>query len=250
MYHMAAYYADLAISATNVALPAVPDTILRIGGQNGFVPQDPFMLLAAIAVGPTISNPRLTAPILSQFNPLQILPYTAGTAVSNGQLVSRFRRRPFTFRALEEITATASNTSGAATSATALVVALSLGVDPIPAGNQLTVGFTSTTAVTAFGWSQLTYSLNQSLPAGQYAMIASELTSATAIAHRWVFSGQNYWPGMPSNTAYSNPPFSGVEDLELGLMGTFMNTSEPSLQAFCGAADASHTGYMRLIKVA
>lgn len=248
MFHMAAYTGSLAAAAVNAQVAAAPDTILRIGGSGGFVPQDSFMLLAAAAVGTGITNPRLTAPILAQFNPLQILPIISADSIANGLLVARFKRRPFQFRALEEITATASN-PGAAAAQASIIVQLATSVDPIPGGSQLTVGFSSTTTVTAFGWTQISYALNQALPAGQYAMIASELQSATGIAHRWIFSGQTYWPGMFSTTAFTNQPWAGVEDLEMGLMGTFMNTSLPSCQVFAGAADAAHNGYMRIIKV-
>lgn len=249
MYHCCAYTANLAISAANAPVAAAPDTILRIGGSGGFVPNDSLMLLAAYVAGATATNPQLHAPILAQFNPLQLIPIPGSAAVSNGLLAARFKRRPFQFRALEEITATAGNSSTTAADQVSIICMLSQGVDPIPAGNQLTVGFTSTTTVTAFGWTVLSYALNQALPAGQYAMIASELQSATGIAHRWIFANQFYWPGMLSTTSYGNQQFEAVNDLELGLMGVFMNTSLPTLQAFAGAADAAHTGYMRLIKV-
>lgn len=247
-WHTAAYSSSVALTSTNQKVNAVPDSILRIGGSNGFVPNDPLMLIAASAGGVGMANPKLTAPILAQFNPLQIFPFQTAAAISSGLNVARYPFRPFQFRALEEITAFSDNSNAGAQQET-ITVHLSNGIDAIPPGVLLTVGFTSTTTAVGFAWTAATYTFNQPLPAGQYAMVASILASTTAIAHRWTFFGQFYRPGMPSTTALSNPIFTPVADLSMGTMGSFMNTSPPNLEVLAGAADASHAGFMYLIKV-
>lgn len=249
MWHTCAYSSSIALTSTNQPLLAAPDNVFKIGSQNGFVLQEDMMLLQAYAGGVGLANPFLKSPKLNQFNPLAVLPYNSQAAVNDGEIQALWPYRPFTFRNQEEVTAVCDNGNAAAQQET-IIASFSNGVDPVPVGEELFVKFTSSTAAVAFAWTLLSITLTQTLPEGIYAMIASELQSTTALAHRWTFWGQFYRPGFLSTTSFSNRQSSAVRSLQLGLAGRFSNVTLPNVETFCGAADASHTGFMRVIKVA
>lgn len=248
MYHSAAYQVNQTLSSTNSAVPAIADNVFKIGSQNGFVLQEDMMLIAAYAGGVGLANPKLRSPKLNQFNPLLITPYLLTEGVTNGHQQALWPYRPFTFRNQEEVTAFSDNTNGAAQQQV-VVCDFSNGIDAIPPGEELFLAATATTTAIVNGWTLLTYALTQALPEGIYAMIASEVQSATAIYHRWTFWNQFYRPGHLSTEAFSNQQAYPVQTLQKGLMGQFSNVALPNLEVLCSAADASHNIIARCIKV-
>jgi hypothetical protein len=248
MWHTAAYSASVAFGSSNVVLPAAPDSILRVGQQSGFVLQQPMALLAAWAAFTNGTGARLFAPKLAQFGYLQVLPVPPAGAEASGLLVAGWPYRPFTFRSQEEVVAHV-DTGGTAAAVESLLVSFSTGVDPIPPGEELTIQFTSTSTSVANTWTQIPYTFSGTLPEGKYALLASELFSAGAVAHRWTFWGQFYRPGFPSLLAATDPQWPGVRDYRMGLAGQFSNVTPPNLEVFTNAAASSFTGIMRVIKV-
>lgn len=248
MFHTCAFTGNIALNSTKQAVNALADSIMRIGGSNGFVPQDDMMLVAAAQFGLSAANAKLFSPKLSQFNPFQITPLSAVASPTDGEIAAFYRYRPFIFRAQEEITAQIDNGNAAAQQET-IILWLSTRPEQIPAGERMTVVATSITVATAFAWSTVAYTLNQALPQGTYLMIGSRCFSATGLAHRWTFWNQFYRPGMLSLAAQTNRPFDALRDLYLGAMGSFQNTTLPVCEVLCGAADASHTIIMDVIKV-
>jgi hypothetical protein len=248
MWHSAAYQGSIALTSTAQAVNAVNDSVFKIGSQNGFVLQEDMMLLSAYAGGVGIANPSLKSPKLNQFSPLYIGPQSLTETIADGLLHAVWPYRPFTFRNQEEVTAVSDNTNAGAQNQV-IIANFSNGIDAIPPGEELFVKFTSTTTASANLWTLLTITLSQALPEGVYAMIASELFSTTGVYHRWTFWGQFYRPGFPSVNLASGRQFPPVYTLQQGKMGLFSNVTLPNIEAFCSAADASFTGYMRCIKV-
>lgn len=249
MFHLAAYQGSAAASTNDNAINGVSDSILKIGASNGFVLQEDMMLLAMYAGGVQLDKPRLKSPKLNQFNPLVPSVFLATEAISSGLNVARFPFRPFVFRNQEEVVALSNNTGAGAQQHT-IAAWFSNGIEPIPPGEILTIRGTSTTTATAHAWTQLTYTLDQTLPEGVYALLSSALQSTNAILHRWTFWGQFYRPGFPSTTAFTNQQFIGHDDYYLGLAGRFSNVTLPNIEVFASAGDTSHTFIARVVKVA
>lgn len=249
MYHTCAFGGSIALTSTKQPLNALADNVFKIGSSNGFVLQEDMMLLAANARGVGMANVKLLSPKLAQFNPLLITPFDVTLAATNPDIAALYPYRPFTFRNQEEVTAQTDNTNAGAQQQV-LVAHFSNGIEQVPSGEQIVISGTSTTTAVANAWTLLTYTLDQTLPEGVYAMLASEVQSANAIAHRWTFWGQFYRPGMVSTTAYSNRQWEPVRWLTFGLMGRFSNVTLPNLEVLASVADAAHTFRARVIKVA
>jgi len=251
MWHTAAYSATAAVATANQVLPAAPDSILRVGQQSGFVLQQPMALLAAWAAFTNGTGARLFSPKLAQFGYLQVIPVPTAGAEASGLLIAGWPYRPFTFRSQEEVVAHV-DTGGSSTTTAgqeSLIVSFSTGVDPIPPGEELTIEFTSSASANPGAWTQIPYTFSGTLPEGKYALLASELFSTGAVAHRWTFWGQFYRPGFPSMSATTDPQWPGVRDYRMGLAGQFSNVTPPNLEVFTIAAASSFTGIMRVIKV-
>lgn len=249
MWHTCAYSASITNGSTNAAVAAVADNVFKIGASNGFVLQEDMMLLLAEVAPNNATAARLQSPKLAQFGYLQLEPLQAGAKTANGLLLASWPFRPFTFRNQEEVVAYV-DTGGAASAVETIVASFSNGIDQIPTGEELTIKFTSTTAAVSGAWTLLTITLSQTLPEGRYAMIGSTLQSTNGLYHRWTFWNQFYRPGMPSTTAYTAQQWPGERDYRMGLMGQFSNVTLPNIEALVIGTDSSHTGFMKVLKVA
>ena len=248
MWHTSAYSASVTNGLTDTALNALNDNVFRIGAANGFVMQGDVAPLFALVAPVNGTAARLKSPKFSPFGPIEIIPLQAAARTGDGTLIAVWPFRPPRFRAQEEVTA-AVDTGGAAPGQETLVVSWGMSIDPIPAGEELTLKLTSTTAATANAWSQLTLVQATTIPQGMYAIVGSEHISANAIAHRFTFWNQYPRPGFPSTTSRSNRQWPGIRDYRMGLAGTFQNVTLPNLEVLCSAADASHTLFWRAIKI-
>jgi hypothetical protein len=249
MWHTCAYLQSQTGPLAAATNDALSDNVFRIGPSNGFVLQEDMMLLMALVAPNNTTSAQLTSPKFAQFGPIILDPLQAAEKTADGSLIATWPYRPPTFRNQEEVVCQV--TVGGTTAANECVVcSFSNGVDQIPAGEELTIGFTSSTAVTAQKWSILAFAFTQTLPEGRYALLASELFSSNGIAHRWTFWGQFYRPGFPSVIANTDRQWPGIRDYRMGLAGQFSNVTPPNLEALCSGADSSFTGNIRCIKVA
>jgi hypothetical protein len=249
VYHTCAFTGSITLGTTKQAINALADNVFKIGASNGFVLQEDMMLLGAKYSGVGAANGKLTSPKLNQFQALFLTPLDVTLASTNPHLQALWPYRPFTFRNQEEVLALGDNTDAGNQQQT-VVAHFSNGIEQIPSGEILTITGTSTTAAVANSWTLLSFTLDQALPEGVYAMVASECQSTTAIAHRLTFWGQFYRPGHISTTAFTNQQGEPIRWLTFGLMGRFSNVTLPNMEVLCRTTDASHTFRWRCIKVA
>jgi hypothetical protein len=227
-------------------IPALQDDIITIQ-NNHWIPQVKMNLFADLVISPTITEAQLISPTKRQINPVDIRGLNQAALSVNNPFVFYLPQGGMTLTPFEELQFLATITPGT----TERVFGIHFAGDvqtPWPAGDVYPVKFTSATATVANVWTTIPYGVTNVLPSGVYTMVLSELSSATAVAHRWIFSGQYLRPGMPSapNTFSRLPDV--IQQGWLGTMGAFRSTDLPRLQVLCTAADAAHTGFAWLIR--
>lgn len=250
MWHTVAFSGSIPNGKTDANLPGVIENALIIGSQNGFRLLESMFLMTAWSLPTNGTGFRLTSPKFAQFSKIEVLPVGPGKSENSGLLVASWPYRAPAFRPQEEVVASC-DTGGTAAGVESLFASLATKIDPIPNGEELTLKWTATGPAVAGTWTNLgTPTFGVVLPEGAYAVIASQLQSASGQAHRWIFSGQFYRPGFPSITAFTDPVWPGQMDFRQGMAGTFSNVTLPQCEVMCSSADSAFTGVMRVIKVA
>lgn len=246
MWHIGAYSGTPA-GTTAVQVNALSDGILRIGPTNGFtIPQDMALLFAWVGCS-TMQRAYFSSPKLLQVNPLYVRPTNLGLQPLLNPNVAWWGPNYPMLRGQEDVLLF--GTEGTGGNAMLGLLAVSPQIEPVPNGEIYTVYATSTTAAVATTWTQVSYTLSQALPAGNYAMVGSQHSSATAVAHRWTFPGQYWRSGFPSNLLETSQPWEGVLDRRCGKMGQFPQYNTPLLEVLCTGTDNAHQIFMDLIKV-
>lgn len=247
MFHIAAYNQTSTGAITLGDVPAVTDGILTIQ-NNHFLPQQALNLLAAHAGAATITEAQLNSPKIRQINPTFIRPVDINLLAPTNYNWQMYYPYSLMVNGQEELQMliTDTNASGEAMYGE---IWLADQVVPWPSGETYVCKFTSTGTATSGAWTLIPYTMATLLPAGQYAMLWSELTSTHGIAHRWVFDLQTFRPGFLMQASLgSRHPYEVYEGV-FGQMGLFYTYALPRLEVLCNAGDTSFTGYFAVTRM-
>lgn len=247
MWHLLAWFISIGQTADTDVTP-VTDPVFLV--QNGhFLPQTSIRMLWSAAMSATLNRARFATPKTRIVTNPWIRPIIEAATPPSNPAVCSWLDSPFLFNGLEELQLLA--TSGLVTGNEnfTAVAAVASGIEPAPQGDYYRLRFTSTAAAVANKWSQVAVTWQDVLPAGQYAVIGLEHESANAQACRLIFNGQQFRPGTLSVNALANRQHDLFYGHRLGVFGRFLQTAMPLLEVLCNAADASHEGYLEIIRV-
>ena len=246
MYHTVALTANT-FGQTNYDM--IPVTDAWIGIQNShFFPQEPLRLYGGWMGGVNLTKVTLVTPRSRQVVPPVLYPIQGTVTPPDRPHVWDRRTNPFTINAIEEISVQA-NIGGAANAINTAIMFMGESLDPVPTGDIYALHGVSATAAVANTWTQVTVSWDQTIPAGNYAVIGSQHQSTNAIAHRFYFRNKNLRPGMLSITALTNIGEPSYYFGGWGQLGQFNTTAYPFIEVYCNGADASHDIVMNMVKV-
>lgn len=245
MFHTCAYAATLA-AGTDLDVSAVVDDILTIQNSH-FVLSKQLNLIAALAMSATLSRAKLASPSMRQIASPYIRPINVAALPGSDTNIWLLEDYPFVIPPFEEIQAQVTEAAGT-TEPSCVVIWLSDGIQPMPAGNVIPLRWTSSTAAVANSWTTLTITFADTLPSGIYTIVDSDHFSTNARAHRWIISNQLYRPGMPSFASVGQRRPYALSMGQFGVFGQFRSNDLPRPQVLVNGTDASHEGYLKVIR--
>jgi hypothetical protein len=249
MFHLAAYTSASTLAASPNAMTGLVDPVLTRSATSAlYILAKRMQLMWALGISASIARVQLTSPTLRQVNSPYMRPINLGAAPVAGVEVAWYGDQPLNLPALEELGPLISVTA-AGPEQSFLLLAMTEGTTPAPAGPVLTARATATFAAVANTWTLGTFTLESALPSGMYALVGSEHISATGIAHRFAIPGQVQRPGSVSQSANGRITDWRLLSRRMGVFGTFLNTAPPQLEVLCTAADAAHELWLQLIPI-
>jgi len=246
MYHLIANGMTIA-TTVDTDVPALNDDIIAIQNSH-FVLSQPMQLIGAAAMGILIDRARIASPTMRQIANPYVRSLIAAAVPGSNPNMWLLDHNPFTVPAFEEIQVLGTSTTGTTEKFTAFTW-LTPGMEVMPIGNVIPLRFTSTTAAVANAWTTLSITFGDTLPTGLYAMVLSEMFSTNGQAHRWIISNQTWRPGLMSFTLTSQRHPYAIAKGQWGVMGRFRSNDLPRLQVMCNGADATHVGYLHVVRI-
>lgn len=245
MFHLAAYTASNAAGATDADTPALTDSGVLYITNNHFLFQQPMTLVAAHAMGASLTRARFDSGNVRYYGKPNIEPLNNAAIPGSNPNLMVLWDNPFILPAREEIAMLLSNSAGAPERETVGIWLMPV-FEPAPAGPFWAVRFTGTTAVTANAWTIEPFTMEQALPSGTYWMIHSNVQSTNGQFARWFFDTQFWRPGFTMWNALGNRDVDIWRPGILGKMNTnaFVNDRLPALEILANGADASFEGRM------
>lgn len=205
-------------------------------------------IMAAFAISAHAQRLQLQAPSMRSFPYPDYVPVNRGTVFESPVRGFVAPQYPVPLNYTEELDAFAENNNSAAETMYAAVIFCDGPVAPAPAGRAFTVHGTSSTTLTAGAFTSFAPVLDQSLPAGQYALIGARAYSATALFFRIIPAMGPLWrPGSVAVQAYDG---MGADGARMGGWGTwlvFQQNVAPSVEIFATSADTAEEVWLDLV---
>ena len=237
-----------AISANLVALPIIPSAMDNVSGTS-WLPPFRAKLMAAAGFGATMSDFRVSTPLLLQTNQLVMRPWNASIVPITDYNICDLTKFQITFNQNENVQPVSSNSNGAATDDQWAVLHFSDGKIDYPSGTDMIIEFLSSTAAVANTWVRTTLVPVQTLPAKRFAIMGFDVVGTTGICAKLLFpgGGGNYngmSPGtIPLPTIGVRGPYPLYQQ-PYGVLGYFDNQTIPNMEYFAKAADATQRVWM------
>lgn len=234
-------------AAALTSMTPVPDTHVRVSGQDIIVPALN-LLIGAWAGGATISQAQIQSPTLRRQQNIDIGPLNISAAVVQPGTLNDFSQSPVDLSKDEALDFFVAETAAGAERENGLIWLSDGNLSPV-AGDVFTLRFTGTTTLVAFTWTACPITFAQTLPAGLYAVVGMHMFGATPLAARINPVGSLWRPGclaFATNSAFYAPQFRRNS---WGEWCRFAHNTPPQIEVFATAADTAQTGFLDLVKV-
>jgi len=236
---------DTAVLA-NIA--AVPDTHLRVVGDDIYVP-----VLSNLAayhfMGANFTQGQIDSPSLRVQTLIDVEPADLADEPASPSALHDLMTTPVPLTPGETIRTLMAEDGAGATRVSALLWFSDGPVAPIT-GKIQTVRTTGATTLTANAWTPVPLTFSQSIPAGSYSIVGARFQSAGCRAARLIIPGYSWRPGAPGCDADGDLDTHRFRYGQAGAWATFVHDNPPQAEFFSASADTSEVVHLDLIKIA
>ncbi len=246
-HHLCAYSVSISTTA-NTDMPAVADGVLT-RGNNHFIPQVDYYMIAAAAMSATFNRARIISPSNRQIALPYIRPVIRAATPGDDPNYASYIDYPFRIRGLEELAVEGTSDIAMGNEQATALLWLQDQFEPVPRGDIFTLRGTSTTASVANTWTAITMTWEQTPPNGLYAIVGLQGFAATAVAFRLILENQILRPGCLAVTSVGQkvPPI--FTKGRVGLFGRFRATAMPQVETFNAGAVSTHEVFLEFIRI-
>ena len=237
---------DTSGALSNVA--ALTDPHVRVIGDDVIVPDDINYLAAAYAVGASLTRASVVSPSIRRRYPHEVTPLDANVNPSNHFVFTPFSS-PIQLDAAEALNFQVAENGAGSVRDTGLVWLSDGPFVPVTGSEVFTIRATGSTTLSTYAWTNCALTFNDTLPAGEYAVVGLQATSAGAIAARLVFTGSAWRPGVICTTVSTNVGNPMFRYGNMGVFGTFAHNTPPTVDFLSTSADTSQTVFLDLVMV-
>lgn len=236
---------DQAVAA---AIAGIPDQALQVNVNDIIIPSDMTNILAAFAVGPSLTRVQLVSPSLRAVWNQEVFGIDLNAATTDALLLEYYGQNAIPLAPGEPLNAFFAEGAAGASRGTVLVWLCDTPPGPILADIR-TIRVTGAFTAVANTWTNGNLVFNDTLPAGTYALVGAQIISANMQAFRFVFKGGFYRPGAIAGAALSTRQNQLFRHGNMGQWGQFQNLTPPSIDVLCNGADTSFQGVLDLVQV-
>ncbi len=247
-FHLAAFYASLAASQTNLAIAPVVDQAVTTNA-NGMLLDRNMRIGMGFASGLGVTGGRFAVPSLRVIAQPRIYPVNKALyAVDDAPIWSPDDQGPLVLKT-ETFAANLTSDATAGPNDSYVLAWLYPGQKGSVQGDIITIQATASITAVTGSWVLGSMTLEQDLPSGYYAVVGMDVTAATTVAARLAFPGGGYCPGVIAQQAAGQFFLNTFRYGNAGVFGVFENSAIPQIQVLGTSGAQSLVIYLDLIKV-
>lgn len=232
-------------SAVLVPIAAVPDTHVRVVGDNIFVPALP-NLAGYHFMGANFTLGQVASPSLRVQSLIDVQPADLADEPASPPAVHDLFGSPVPLVAGEALSTLMAEDAAGASRVTALIWFSDAAISPVT-GKIQTIRATGTTTLTAEAWTPVPLTFDQTLPVGSYNVVGARFLSAGARAGRLIVPGYSWRPGAPGVDGAGDLDGSRFRYGAAGVWCTFTPDNPPQAEFLSLSADTSEIVFLDLI---
>ena len=231
-------------------IDALDDPHVRVVGKQIIVPAWAPNLMGFYAWGLHLIQAQLLSPSLRALALLDICPLDKADLPTSIPPFHDLFEGPLALEVSEALTFNGAEDNAAAAGDMACFAWLGDAITPIPAGKIFTVRSTQTIDVLDIDkWENRAFTLDQTLPAGRYAVVGARAQSDGLRAFRFVVVGESHRPGAIGFAADGNIAPPRFRNGKAGVWFEFEHNAPPTIDLMSGVADTSLKLWVDLIQV-
>ncbi len=247
MMHVLAFRLAASAVANNQDIPGVTDGFASLQNNHYILQQDWWVRWAAV-LGAGVTNARLNTPALRAISLPSLQPVETAATAGSRPGIAEFPAAQVRIKAIDETALEASDGTGAIP-INALVGLVDNNNQNIPSGPVSILRATASITAGNGVWGQGTFTLDQTLPAGRYAVIGMDAIGTNLVGARLLFAGGGPRPGVLARTAIANKPDPSFLADSFGNWGEFESTAIPLVELFGNGAPVTQTFFLKVVKV-
>lgn len=238
------FYEDVDNATIDNLTPPTSDETIFASGDNARVRDDFNKIIGYKATGANITKARLRAPSMNDLGGIEILPID--DAAENTTLINPNWQiqNPIQLVATEKLTAETVNSGAAAIEQSVAVWVCDEIPTPITGAQIYAVPFTSAGTLAARIWNNQAVTLDQSLEAGEYAVVGLRAFSTSGLWARLKFAEGDARMMVPMSDDESHVHDSKFIDGTFGEFGRFKEDAPPRIDVFADLADTDVSGIL------
>lgn len=237
---------DTSGNLTNVA--ALADPHVRVIGDDVIVPDDLNYLASAYQVGLNATRASVVSPSIRRRYPFELTPLDANANPANHFIFQPFST-PIQLDGSEALNFQVAENAAGSNRNTGLLWLSDGPFTPVTGSEIFTIRATGATTLGTYAWTNCALTFNDTLPAGEYAVVGMQATSAGALAARLVFTGIPWRPGVICTTVSTNVGNPLFRYGNMGVFGTFAHNTPPTVDFLSLSADTSQTVFLDLVMI-
>ena len=236
-------------AATLALIDALADPHVRVVAKQVIVPSWAPNLMGFYAWGTDLVQAQLLTPSLRALALLDISPLDKADEPTSIPPFHDLFENPLPLEVSEALTFNGAEDNAAAGDM-ALFAWLGDAITPIPTGKIFTVRATQTiTLLTVDVWNNRAFTLDQTLPAGRYAVVGARAQSAGLRAFRFVVTGEFHRPGALGFDADGDIAPDRFRRGKAGVWFEFEHNAPPTIDLMSLSADTAVNIWLDLIQV-
>jgi hypothetical protein len=232
-------------SLTNVA--ALSDPHIRVSGDDVIVPSALNYVGGVYAIGADTTRAQLVSPSIRRRYPFEIVPVEVAAEPADPVKMFPLFDNPLQLDPDESLNAQAAENNASSGRSTVLVWLCDGATSPITGAEIFTIRATNTSTLSTYAWTNGALTFNDTLPAGDYALVGARASSAGLIAFRFVFSQYAWRPGAIGMDTVGEVGAPIFRFGKLGVWGEFSHNTPPTVDFLSLSADTSQTVDLDLI---
>ena len=236
-------------SAALINALALADPHIRVEGDNIIVPAWAPNLMALYAYGVDLTLARLVSPSLRKLANPDICPIDKADEPTSIPPFHDLFDSPIPLEVSEALVFQGAEDNAAAGDMAAFAW-LGDAIAAIPAGKIFTVRSTQTiTLLTVDVWNNRAFTLDQTLPAGRYAVVGARAQAAGLRAFRFVVVGESHRPGALGFDADGDIAPPRFRNGKAGVWFEFEHNEPPTIDLMSLSADTAVNIWLDLIQI-